>query len=190
MKFLYENKIMKIAIFLMVICLWSNQGQAQLQWSDSQETKIDSAGNVIATWQSLDSMSGNFVIQAAIYDNTTATWSSATTISSTAVNCFSPRLAVNSGRDAVVIWVEDDLSGNIAVMGSIKPAAGSFSTATPVSDSNDLAILSGHFVNINDAGDIVATWGAFVDNTFTAVIRAATADVTSGTWNTPVTISP
>lgn len=188
MKNLKEKIINKIVIFFMVICLWSNTSQA-LQWSDSQVIKLDSSGNAVATWQSLDSTSGNFVIQAAFYDASTTTWSSPTDISSNTVNSFSPSLDTNSTGDAVVIWIQDDLMGNVSLIGSIRPSAGSFSTPAQISDANDLAILNEHFVHINDAGDILASWGSFIDNTYTAVVRVATADVTSGTWTTPVTIS-
>jgi len=182
-----KQMLTKITFFLMIFCCFASKSEA-LNWSEDQRLQIDSVGNVVAIWQSYDAINSVYIIQSSYYDAALATWSAISTISDTAVSSFSPEFAMNTNGDSVAIWISDDYNGTLGIFASIRPAAGNFpGTATLVSDSSDLAILNDYRVVLNDAGDIAISWTAFIDFTYTAVIRTAIGDI-SNTW-APVTLS-
>lgn len=177
----FQNRSKLIAL-LIILLSWSNV--FAYSWSEEQKIGIDAAGNVVALWQTVDSVSGNFVIQAA-YLSFGGTWSAPTTLSSSSIESYSPLLAVNSRGDAVALWFIDDLSGNVAIQSSMLPFGGSWSTPAQISLVPQI-ITQNSDLRMNDNGNIVATWSVLVDSE--SVIRVATATM-GGTWSDPVTIS-
>ena len=177
----------KIFCFLAIFCFYF-QGAQALNWSENQTMKVDSSGNIVAVWQSYDQINEVYVIQSSYYDTTSATWSSVSTISDTTINSFSPVVASNSAGDVVVTWVTDNSNGTPAIWASVRPVNGSFSSPAALSDINDIAIIQACKVSVNNSGNIIVSWLAFIDFTYTAVVRAVQGTIT-GSWSAPVTVS-
>lgn len=82
---------------------------------------MDSSGNAIAVWAQADD-SGFFNIWANHYDSGAGTWSGASTIADGNGNGLTPEVAMDSGGNALVVWVQDNgqdvWSNRFAVSGS------------------------------------------------------------------------
>ncbi len=189
MNIMSHRLITKITFFLMIFCCFVKESEA-LDWSEDQRLQVNAAGDVVAIWQTYEAVSGKYLIQSSYYDATLASWTAPIVISDPLTNSFSPEFTMNAGGDAVAIWVSDDFSGTIGVFASVYLAStGAFQTVpTQVSDINDIIILNDYRVSLNDAGDIVVSWSAFIDTTYTAAIRAVIGNV-SGVWSSPSTLS-
>ena len=163
------------------------------EWAEGEKVVVDGDGNILVVWQSYDDTTGIFAIKSSRFDTSLGTggeWVSPVTLSDAGSSAFWPDLAINDSGDAVAIWSYDDFSGDLGIVASIRDSGSSttFQTPVTVSDSTDLAILSGNTVSINNAGDIVVCWSSLVDTTYTPKVRVAIGD-TTGTFSAPQTIS-
>ena len=176
----------KISIFILMFCFINASSEA-LEYSISPQIAIDAQGNVATVWQSLDSLSGNNVIEFKYYDSLSNTWSTEIIVSDSLVNSYAPRLAINGNGDLVIIWISMDADGICSLYASIKLFQEAVSAPTRVSLTTPLT-MDAYSVAVNNNGDIIVSWIAFFPPNYTSVVRETRGNL-DGTWQAPRTLS-
>lgn len=174
----------KFTLFLLMLCAWGGEAFAS-DWSVHPVIGIDSAGNATAVWEGTDPLNFNSVIQTNYLPNGSS-WVGVTTLTSSSDVSTGPQLAVNGPGDAVAIWRSTDAFDVSTLVGAIYPTGTSWGSPQTISTTE--TITNDYRVVLNDDGNIVVNWTAYIDDI--SVIRASVADVTGGTFATPETISP
>ena len=150
----------------------------------------DSSGNATGIWDLIDTTTNIRSIQVSTQDAGTDTWSTATTISNTDLDSYSPIISVNASGDAVAAWlVIDPEFGIVSIAGSIfTNATGTWSTPEILSTSNE-NINATYSVKLNDNGNICAVWSSILISSDLTVARGVLGTV-SGGWGTSSDMSP
>jgi len=176
----------KISIFILMFCFINASSEA-LEYSTSPQIAIDAQGNVATVWQSLDSLSGNNVIEFRYYDSLSTTWSTEIIVSDPLLNSYTPSLAINGKGDLVIVWISSDVDGISSLYASIKLFQEAVSAPTRVSLTTSLT-MDAYSMDVNNNGDIVVSWTGFFPPTYTSVVRETRGNL-DGTWQAPRTLS-
>ncbi|HEY0279302.1 MAG TPA: hypothetical protein VGC32_13635 [Solirubrobacterales bacterium] len=147
---------------------------------------FDAAGEATAVWMREDSpfpLRVHGVIQAADLP-AGGTWGAPVDLSAASVNAVGPRLAVDRGGDAAVVW-----EGGVGVDGTegviqatTRPAGGGWSAPADLAD-----VLGSASVAIDEAGIATAVWSASSAPPSSG-IQAASGPV-GGTWSPPADVT-
>jgi hypothetical protein len=150
--------------------------------------KMDSTGYAVAVWENDASPDTIF---ASTF--TGGVWAAPTAISSPGVSSLAPAIDMDSSGNVVAVWVITNLG--VTSLVSAKLAKGGAWTP-PVMVSNGVESVRhdrieggrpSYIVTINDVGDILAIWNAYIADVLT--IRANRATFPGG-WIGPVNVSP
>lgn len=159
--------------------------------SFAQRITMDSSGAGVGAWTT--DMGSYNAVKAATFTSS-GVWSSSTQISAVNEDADFPLLASTSAGDSVVVWSTFDTTLNLRVLkAATLPFGGSWSSPVMVSSNTEnLASFASNMsdaayrVVINSSGVIMAIWNSYMGNDL--VVRSAR--FSSGSWSTPVTISP
>lgn len=179
----FKNRLFLNVLSLLFICV--NNGYVSAVFDATTPLiRIDPSGNRVAVWQAFDGT--DYILQGAT--GAGSTWSSPVEISGTFKNTDVHSMGMNGLGDVVVVWIYRDFStGNRFVAGAMLPQ-GSTWTTQQISSSSESAEFNDQDVAINDAGDVAATWTAYLGD-FTPRIRGATGSIGTTSWSGPTTIS-
>ena len=156
------------------------------------KSKMDSSGNVVATWNSLDNF-GNSIVQVAIRSpGSMGTWSSITTLSDDLTGDLTnsmPSIYTNDNEDYVIIWQYFNINtGQAFVAASMLPQGTSVWNTNTVSDNSENAAFGDEYLALNDSGDLVLMWTSYISGV--PVVRQSFSTIgTSTTWSSPITVS-
>ncbi len=122
--------------------------------ADANEPQVglDSAGNAVAVWSAYNG--SNYVVQSASKP-AGGVWGSAVNLSAPGQDARTTQVAVDSGGDAVAVWVRSDGSNEI-VQSASKPAGGAWGSAVNLSSVGQEADRPQ--VAIGAGGNAVAVW--------------------------------
>jgi hypothetical protein len=156
------------------------------------ELALTPSGSALAVWdaevgpdcaQSPASLTCAHIVSVAARDGT-GTWGSPDRIARPGIGAR-PRVALNEGGRAAVIWVHD-IGRDRVVQATYRTAA-----TEPFPNPSDLsaAVLEvrSHQVGLDGAGNVAVVWAERHDQTFD--VAAELRSVTSGTWGAPVVLS-
>ena len=114
----------------------------------------NTSGDVLAVWRYADG-SGQGGVYASHYTPATDTWSQET-VYDQGLSTDAPQVAMTAAGDAVVVWVQNEMSG-ASIWASIYTAGSGWGTAQAIGATT----LGGSFqpqVAINASGQVVAVW--------------------------------
>jgi PKD domain len=111
--------------------------------------------SVVAVWDRYDGK--NLIVQAAVRDPKTRTWSAPTSLSPSGRDAQAPRVAVNARGDAIAVWASVGLTG-WTVQGSYRPAGGTWQPSAPTQAPQ--AGTASTDVVLDADGRAVAVWAA------------------------------
>ena len=154
---------------------------------DEPRVATNATGDVVAVWN--HSNGSEYVMQAAARPAGGA-WQAAVDISAPGHSADEPRLAVNQAGLAVVVWRDSDGSSfNNTIQAAARPAGRAWQA--PVALSAPSLDAERPDVAVNTTGEAVAVWNTFTAQGGVDSVRVqAAARPASGTWRTPVNVSP
>lgn len=164
---------------------WSSPIQASVSGQDSFDTGIgvDDLGNAVVAWYTFDG--SNYVVQAAALPFGSDAWSPPTSISTSGLDGYNPRIAVDSSGDAIAVWYEYD-GANYRVASSYLPFRGRW-TSPPIYVSPEGQDGYSPEIAINSSGNAITVWEQF--NNAISCIFSASLSNNSSSWSTPIQIS-
>lgn len=146
------------------------------------QTRVDSSGNIVAVWETIDSTIMTSSKPAG------GSWTTPVMISGSGVNAILPRLVMNSSGNAVVVWQAfDDVVGDYCIQASMYPFGGTWSSPVRITNTSSDQMFSDETIQINEEGDIVVTWCSYLGTAHAFAILGTTATF-GGSWTTPVMI--
>lgn len=141
---------------------------------------MDSAGNAIVAWHQTDG-TGIRSIWVNRFDAASGAWQGAAQVDGTTALTEDPRVAVEPGGNAVLLWLQENGSDTELMSSRYAAATGTWGTPIPVENLDGDATQP--VVAINASGKAVVGWrqleAAGPINYYAAVSDAA------GTWNLP-----
>jgi hypothetical protein len=143
------------------------------------------SGQAIAIWSRNDTSlpTPRDRVQVAVR-NSAGAWGAASTLSSTSVRAYEPKIATDPNGNAIAVWTTDD-GTTLRVQAAYRPSGGSFGAVQTIGDPGFEPEVS-----IDAQGNAVAAW-TFHDSTVNRDrIRVATRPAgTSSTFVAPTTVS-
>ena len=154
--------------------------------SSAATVVCNSAGQAAATWITCD-YDANFNVQAAVY--TSGVWSAPVTLGSG----DGPVVSINSGGNAVVVWMNPVYSGEEGVVPQIWGAmynytTGSWSSAVQISNALKKYTCSPVVIN-DDDGNSIATWVELcncTDDCTCSLIAYSMYSNSTYSWSSPI----
>lgn len=145
---------------------------------------VDPAGDAVAVWRRTNGISGEF-IQAAVRPVSSGTWQAPVRLSETGQNAEGPQVAFDHEGNTLALWQRYNGSAYI-VQSSVRPvSSGTWQTPVNVSEGGQNAINPQ--LAFDSQGDAIAVWRR--NNGSNYIAQAAVRPVSSGTWQTPVSLS-
>ncbi len=141
------------------------------------QVAIDTSGNAMAVWAAWNALTGGYIdITARRYEASSNTWQ-APRILSTGTGGLSPRIAFDSGGNAMAIWVQTDGINGIHVNRYVQGSG--WGTATGLAGSNQSARELD--IAVDNVGNIALVW---LQNEGTNPFRIYTSFYLGGNWGT------
>lgn len=144
---------------------------------------MTSSGYAVVVWRR--SNGTNTIIQAVTKAASSITFGAASDLSATGQDAATPRVEVNSGGDAVVVWVRSNGTFNLTQAATLAAGSSTWSSAETLSATT--AASSEPQVGISSSGEANAVW-TFVSGANT-VINTAKKTAGSSTWGSASTLS-
>jgi hypothetical protein len=183
---LNKGVIMKVKRFILQASLFFSLSMttAHLSTGDSPQCRFATVTGVtkgIALWLE------EYSVQAAVLS--LGVWSPTYNFSSYPYT-YTPVFKMNATGGAVAIWQYwDSTTFNTYIVAATLPFLSGYNgwTVTVLSTASENTAFEDYDVDIDDTGNIIATWTTLLSGDTVTRVRTATGSI-SGTWNAPVTM--
>lgn len=190
MKFL-KNNIVRMTFFLSSFWIFPDSAIASNIFTGLAKTGIDFNQNVVAVWETLDTINDNYMIKAVAGD---PPWVPTTLTNPTSLSATNPQLAVASSLvavtnscTAVAAWIALDFStgntiiqlstlSNLLVWNPV-PITVSLNDGTEIPQGDDIVCRISP-----DGTKVLVTWTSFMTSISRTVVRFAFSNDGGTTW--------
>jgi PKD domain len=151
--------------------------------SNEPQVAVNTDGEAVAVWAQYNG--SHEVVQASVRPATGGGWQTPVTLSDASQNASSPRVAIDSEGEAIVVW-ERYNGSHYVVQASVRPAPGE-SWQTPVNLSETSNTGYRPEIAIAPNGEAIVAWELW--NGSHSFIQASVRPAPGESWQTPVNLS-
>ena len=149
----------------------------------SPSLAVDSSGDAVAVWRR--SNGSNEIVQAAVREGASGSWQAPVNLSAAGQNAYYPTAAIDSAGDAVVVWQR--YTGATWLIQATARLGSNGTWQTPVTINETSSEGSTPQLAMNADGEAVAAWDQLIGGH--QLVKAATLQAPSGSWQPPVTLA-